>query len=84
MRRSLLARTFLCCGAIAVKTVEINGIKTIVPIFPTAGALASGNGLPFGALEALQSRGALRITVAFSRASFQVFGLLVVLAAQCR
>ena len=58
------------------------GVVAVIPILATTFAFATGNRLAIGTLEALESVPTMRIIIAFSETSFQVFGVGVVRTAQ--
>merc|ERR1712032_1690742 len=69
-------------GATKLSTTRLIWIIAVVPISAATIALASGNLLALGTLEALEALSTLRIRVALSPTCFQVFGFAVVAATQ--
>merc|ERR1712222_12891 len=65
-----------------LSTTRLIWIIAVVPISAATIALASGNLLALGTLEALEATSTLRIRVALSPTCFQVFGFAVVAATQ--
>ena len=65
-----------------MSTTRLIWIIAVVPISAATFALASGNLLALGTLEALEATSTLRIRVALSPTCFQVFGSAAVRAAQ--
>merc|ERR1712032_960615 len=69
-------------GATKLSTTRLLWIIAVVPISAATFALASGNLLALGTLEALEALSTLRIRVALSPTCFQVFGTAAVAATQ--